>query len=507
MRLRNAAVILVLGLALLGAAPAVEPEATARAVARPEPAAAPHGRAADQAVPSGTVTSPDGLTHLTDRHGRVLRLRGLNRGKTDTVTEAHIAQLAGDGFGLLRLNIQWQKVEPHRGRYDTGYLSYLDRILGWADRHRVLVLIDWHQDVFGPAFGHNGIPAWATRTDGLPFEPNPDDWFTDYFQPAVQAAFTHLYDDADLRTAQTTVYAKVAATLRGHRSLLGYDLFNEPFGPVPGDPADPDDQINASAALERGRLAAMYRRLIDAVRSTDPDAWLFLEPTVLVGQGVPTSLPGFDDPRPGVDRIGYAPHYYDTAVESGADWNPASHFIDNYEAAIDAYPTAHRLPVLVGEWGPPQATTPGNAELMQRQVASMDRFAAGWALWYDCRAPNGGGYCAYDPHGNPAPGKQPAFTPYAPAVAGTPRTETYTPATRTYTLTLTANRTTRHTWTLLSLPTSAFPDGARLSVTGAGPVTVVDNGPGTARLLLPTAPPGATVRVTATPAHPRRPAP
>ncbi|KUL38880.1 endoglycoceramidase [Streptomyces sp. NRRL F-4489] len=493
---------LALAATVLCAVPAAAASGPAPGAKAPARVADRDGRAGAWPVPTGTVTAPDGRTLFTDRHGRVLRLRGLNLGKTDTVTERHLAEMADDGFDLMRLNIQWEKVEPRRGHYDTGYLRYLDRVLSWADRHRVLVLIDWHQDVFGPAFGHNGIPAWATRTDGLPFEPNPDDWFADYFQPAVQAAFTHLYDDPDLRAAQTAVYRKVATALRGHRSLLGYDLFNEPSGPIPGDPANPEDQIAASAALERGRLAGMYRRLITAVRSADPDAWLLVEPTVLVGQGVPTRLPGFHDPRPGAARLGYAPHYYDTAVESGADWDPSNHFIERYEAAIGPYPTAHRLPVLVGEWGPPQATTPGNAELFRRQVTSMDHFATGWALWYDCRAKNGGGYCAYDPNGDPAPGKEPAFTPHAPAVAGLPGTESYAPATRTYALTLTADRTTRHAWTLLTLPGTAFPHGARITVTGAGgPARVVvteAGGARQARLLLPSARPGSTVRVTAT---------
>ncbi|MEU3711203.1 cellulase family glycosylhydrolase [Streptomyces catenulae] len=496
---RRTAAILGLGLALLCAVlPTAGPAAAARA---PDGsgAAAVHGTpAADRPLPTGTVTTPDGRTYLTDRHGRALRLRGLNLGKNEKVTEKDLARLADDGFNLLRLTIQWERVEPRRGHYDTTYLSSLRQIMGWADRYGVLVLVDWHQDVYGPAFGHHGIPAWATRTDGLPFEPDPDDWFAEYFQPAVQAAFTHLYDDRDLRAAQAAAYAEVATALRGHRSLLGYDLFNEPFGPVPGDPTDPAARIRASATLERGRLAAMYRRLIGAVRTADPDAWLFVEPTVLVGEGVPTRLPGFTDPRPGADRLGFAPHYYDTAVEAGADWDPTSRFVERYEAAVGAYPAAHRLPVLVGEWGPPQAVTPGNAELFRRQVASMDRFAAGWALWYDCRARDGGGYCAYDADGRPAPGKRPAFAPYAPAVAGVPGSESYAPSTRTYTLTLTADRTTRRAWTLLSLPATAFPGGARVAVTGAGPAVVVHSGPGGARLRLPAAAPGATVRVTAT---------
>ncbi|QNA73500.1 glycoside hydrolase family 5 protein [Streptomyces sp. So13.3] len=504
MRLRRTATALAVSAALLGAGSlpaAAQAGQNARAQAarshQAAPvAAAPHRAAAP--VAAGTVTTPDGRTYLADRHGRALQLHGLNLGKTDTVTEAGIAELATSGFNLVRLNIQWQKVEPRRGHYDTAYLRYLGRVMDWADRYGVLVLVDWHQDVFGPAFGFNGIPAWATRTDGIPYEPLPgDDWFANYFQPAVGAAFRHLYDDADLRAAQAAAYTKVAATLRGHRSLLGYDLFNEPFGPFTGDPTDPATQIENSAAMERGRLAGLYRRLIAAVRTADQDAWLFVEPTVLIGQGVPTQLPGFNDPRHGSDRIGYAPHYYDTAVENGADWDPADGFIEAYEAVIRAYPAAHRMPVLVGEWGPAKATGSGNAELIRRQTASMRGFATGWALWYDCHAAEGGGYCAYDADGRPAPGKEPVFAAYAPAIAGTPGAEFYDPATHTYTLALTTTAVSRRAWTELRLPATAFPHGARVSVTGARGA-LVHQVAGEARILLPATPPGRHVTLTVT---------
>ncbi|WP_269853215.1 cellulase family glycosylhydrolase [Streptomyces sp. RPT161] len=414
-------------------------------------------------TPAGTVTT-HGRTYLADARGRALQLHGLNLGKTEAVTEPAVAQLAASGFDLMRLDIQWSRVEPRRGRYDTAYLHYLDHVLSWADRYHLLVLVDWHQDVYGPRFGGDGLPRWATRTDGLPFHHDPGDWFADYFQPAVQAAFRHLYDDPDLRAAQSAGYRTVALALRGHPSLLGYDLFNEPSGPFPGDPTDPRVQIAASAALERGRLAAMYRRAIAAVRAVDQRAWLFVEPTVLVGEGVPTRLPGFTDPRVGPPRLGYAPHYYDTAVESGADWNPGDGFIAAYQAAITRYPAAHRLPVLVGEWGPPSATTPGNAQLVSRQVASMRRFATGWTMWYDCRAAGGAGYCGYDADGRPAPGKQPAFWPYATAVSGTPDTELYDPAHHTYRLTATLRRTIGRAETQIILPSTAFPNGVRVSV-------------------------------------------
>ncbi|MFC8720514.1 glycoside hydrolase family 5 protein [Kitasatospora sp. NPDC057198] len=359
-------------------------------------------------VSAGTLA--DGRTAFTDARGRVLDLRGFNLDKYDETTEADLRELAENGFGLVRIAVSWARLEPSRGHYDRAQLDRLGRLLDWAGKYRLYAVVDFHQDVYGQYFlgGDGGAPAWATRDDGLPFTPDPADWFAGYFQPAVQAAFRHLYDDPDLRRAQADLYSTVARELRGKRALLGYDLFNEPFGPVDGDPADPAVLAAASAALEQGRLAAMYRRLITAVRGADRDAWLFVEPTVLVGQGVPTALPAFADPRPGPDRIGYAPHFYDTAVEAGQDWDPASGFVEDYTAAVTAYPAAHRLPVLVGEWGPPSAATPGNAELVRRQVAAMRTFAAGWTMWYWCRGT--GGYCALTPDGRPAPGYGPVFT-------------------------------------------------------------------------------------------------
>ncbi|MFI1523295.1 glycoside hydrolase family 5 protein [Kitasatospora cineracea] len=382
---------------------------TAAAVLGTVSAGPPADRGPFDARKVSATTLADGRTAFTDQRGRVLDLRGFNLDKYDETTEADLRELAAHGFGLVRIAVSWSRLEPAPGRYDRAQLARLGQLLDWAGKYRLYAVVDYHQDVYGQYFlgGDGGAPAWATRDDGLPFTPDPADWFAGYFQPSVQAAFRHLYDDPDLRRAQADLYTTVARELRGKRALLGYDLFNEPFGPVPGDPADPAVLAAASAALEQGRLAAMYRRLITAVRRVDRDAWLFVEPTVLVGQGVPTSLPAFTDPRPGRDRIGYAPHFYDTAVEAGRDWDPAGGFVEDYTAAVTAYPRAHRLPVLVGEWGPPSAATPGNAELIRRQVAAMRTFAAGWTMWYWCHGT--GGYCALTPDGRPAPGYGPVF--------------------------------------------------------------------------------------------------
>jgi len=467
----------------------------------PAQAAPTYGELARHGVefPSGLTTTADGRTLFTDDRGRALQLRGFNLDKYAEATEADLRSIADRGFTLVRLPISWTRLEPEQGRYDRAEFDRLHRLLGWADRYGLLAVVDFHQDVYGPKFGggDRGIPVWATRDDGLPFEADPDDWFAGYFQPAVQAAFRHLYDDADLRRAQTDLYTTVARELRGHRSLLGYDLFNEPFGPMDGDPSDPAALAAASAELEQGRLADMYRRLITAVRQVDGRSWLFVEPTVLVGQGVPTQLPAFADPRSGGARLGYAPHFYSTAVEAGQDWDPTDGFVENYTAAITAYPQANRLPVLVGEWGPPNSRTPGNAELVRRQVAAMSGFAAGWTAWYWCHG--SGGYCALDPEGRPAPGEEPAFGPYPTALAGVPVGERLRDG--SYSLDFTTTAPGR--WTELVIP-AEWVHGARLTVTGArGAVTDLRQPAagraGTARVLLPATRPGTAVTLTLSP--------
>ncbi len=357
--------------------------------------------------PTRTVTDAAGNTLLADRYGRALQLHGANLGKTGDITEKGVADMAAAGLTLLRYPIQWRKVEPTQGDYDEAYVEHLKEVLGWAETYGVLVMIDWHQDVFGPYFGENfgfdGIPAWATRTDGIEFERVPGNWFNSYWHPAVQAAFTHLWNDADLQQAQVDAWTYLADQLEGSPALLGYDLFNEPM-------------IKSEALL-----GEMYNRVIAGIRTVDQRSWLWVEPTVLVGEGLPTMLPGFDDPREGADRIGYAPHAYSTSVEEGGDWDTSSSFVTTYEAAITQYPRKHDMPVIVGEWGPASAgaTFPGNVQLVKQQIASFARFASGWAVWYACVNETGGGYCIFsDDDGHLDEDRGAAWRPYPLTLAG-----------------------------------------------------------------------------------------
>ncbi|MCI4043996.1 cellulase family glycosylhydrolase [Streptomyces sp. TRM75563] len=395
---------------------------------------------------------------LTDDRGRTLTLRGwnvedkANRGEDalTAITERHFRDLRANGFNFARLLVFWDDLEPRRGQYSERYLRRVERILDWARKHRVHVLIDAHQDVFGPAFGHRGIPEWATRTDGLPFTPNPDDWFSEYFEPAVQRAFTHLYKDPDLQRAQAAMWQVLAARFRDHPAVIGYDLINEPMGELRAG----EDLPTAARRIEAEHLTPMYNRLARAVRAKDRDTWIFVEPTPIVGEGVPTGLGRIQD-----RRTVYAPHFYNTAMEAGADYDPDAGWIEAYEDAVTAYPARYGMPVVVGEWGPLNNALPHMGRFYREAVASLNRYSSGWAGYVWCY---GGGYCAVDERGRFRTNKEQTATPYAPAVAGTVRSQVYDPGARTYRLAYRA--AARPGVTELSLPPSS--QGWRVTVTG-----------------------------------------
>ncbi|MGW0769207.1 cellulase family glycosylhydrolase [Streptomyces sp. NPDC002676] len=428
--------------------------------------------------------SQQDIPRLTDRQGRVLTLRGWNiedkahRGDQalSSITERDFRDMRSQGFNFARLLVFWDDLEPRPGQYSQAYLRKIGHILDWAARHDVKVLIDAHQDVFGPAFGHRGVPEWATRTDGLAFTPHPDDWFAEYFEPAVQRAFTHLYEDDDLQRAQARMWRALAGRFAHHPAVVGYDLMNEPMGEL----HEGEDLPAAARRIERDQLTPMYNRLADSVRSADRDAWVFVEPTPIVGEGVPTGLGRIDDPK-----VVYAPHFYNTAMEAGADYDPGAGWIETYEQAVTKYPKEYKVPIVVGEWGPPNSSLPNMNRFYREAMTSLGRYTSGWAGYEWCY---GGGYCAVDDSGAFRSNKELTAEPYAETVTGTIRSASYNATDGVYRLAYSAAPHGSGV-TELSLPPGTW------RITADGGARIVRRTSGTAWVV---AAPGSQVTVTVT---------
>ncbi len=399
-----------------------------------------------------TTEGTDGRVYIADEQGRALQFHGFNVKTGDPATDASdqlLADAAARGMDHMRLVVFWDHLEPAQGEFDEAYLDEIVAAMDRAERHGILVILDMHQDVFGEAFGSRGVPAWATRTDGLPYVPQ-DVWFLNYLQPAVQAAFEHLYEDPDLRQAQIDAWLHVVERVQDHPALFGYDLMNEPFGKIrPGE-----DLFSAAERVEREQLTAMFQRLTDAISAVDPDHWVFFEPPNLASLGIPTSLGEVRGPK-----VALYPHMYDPNIESATytpggvvEYDPA--FFATWAEATVVYTEQHPVPLLVGEWGIAQPDRPGMDAFVRDSLATLEQVGSGWSVFNWCR---GSGYCPLDASGADRPAIGQIFQPYARAIAGAPTASRWDPRARTLRVTFTDDAATGPTEIYLHGP--SYPDG------------------------------------------------
>ncbi len=73
------------------------------------------------------------------------------------------------GFNVIRLLIIWEAIEPEPGVFDENFFKKVDQIIEWAEERGIFVLLDMHQDLYGPAFGGDGAPVWV-KQDGHTFQ-------------------------------------------------------------------------------------------------------------------------------------------------------------------------------------------------------------------------------------------------------------------------------------------------------------------------------------------------
>ena len=178
---------------------------------------------------------------FVDEAGRQLILHGINTGgnpKSDTswADPKWFVHMRDWGYNVLRLQIEWSRLEPQYGKYDEAYLKQVDQQIAHAKANGIYIFLDMHQDLFGVKTGYDGAPAWATLDEGLSKGQGSELWQDAYFtSPAVHKAFDNFYankpgpDGVGIQDRFALAWQHVAQRYAGDSTVIGYDLLNEPY--------------------------------------------------------------------------------------------------------------------------------------------------------------------------------------------------------------------------------------------------------------------------------------
>ena len=377
---------------------------------------------------------------LIDGQGRIVIIHGfnmINKLPPYTLSAAGFREEDADiiqreGFNGVRVGVIYQAVEPSPGQYDDRYLDDIEKSVRMLAQRGIWSLIDFHQDAWGPTFKGQGMPEWATLTDGLATTPNPGFPAVYFTAPAISRAFDNFWENkpgpggVGLQDRYAAAWAHVATRLAKVPGVMGYELMNEPW---PGSPWAECRSKLGCPEFDR-KYSAFNTKMTQAIQQRDPNTIVFYEPNVLFDTAVPTYVP-----RPVTgSRVAFSFHPY-SRIARGL-------------GLADQYAALTGTALLASEWG---ATT--EVPLIKAIAKDMDDAMMSWLYWAWANKPGYlvvGGDLGDVSEGGPThgmvydlagPREEPNLhqgrldalaRPYPRAVAGTPMEFSFDPGTRVF---------------------------------------------------------------------------
>ncbi|MGE5403860.1 MAG: glycoside hydrolase family 5 protein [Candidatus Saccharibacteria bacterium] len=150
--------------------------------------------------------------------------------------EADYDKIKALGFNSVRYMIKWQNLfnDPYTLEENKDGWAWLDRNIRWAKQRRMYIILDFHCPVGG--FGTQSSGKWPIWSNNR-----------------MQISFVN-------------TWAKIAAKYKDERTVMAYDLMNEPA--LPGGPS--------SLSAYRG----LMNQAISKIREVDPDKLVIVEAAV-----------------------------------------------------------------------------------------------------------------------------------------------------------------------------------------------------------------------------------
>ena len=457
---------------------------------------------------------------ITDAEGRVVILHGWNM--VNKLPPYHPSALGfgeddarflrDEGFNTIRLGIIYKGLEPEPGRYEEAYLDRIAQTVEVLRRNGLLVLLDFHQDMYNERFNGEGFPDWAVQDDGLPAEPDQGFPANNIVMPALSRAYDNFWANRPgplglgLQDSYAAAWRHVAERFRGDPSLVGYNLFNEPW---PGTEWPACVNPDGCPRFDRDLLTPFHQRVIARIREVDQRAVVWYAPSLTFDFGADSNHGDTGDAR-----AGFAFNLYCLATVPGLSSGPPgpgqaegceeteSMTLENAQRQFEETGDA----LLMTEF----AATDDQATI-ERVADNADRHMVGWQQWAYfnedpcCERPQEG--VIIDPGKPPSPTnvKQAkldvSVRPYPQVVAGTPQSYGFDRQSKLFELEYSTARAGGGTLapgllTEVDVPPRQYPRGYRARVEGGRIVSETG-----ARTLQIVACPGAesvSVTVTAT---------
>lgn len=387
-------------------------------------------------------------TKFIDSFGRHIIFNGINyvdkNPNVNYITHdsaATFTRFRNWGFNCIRLGVIWDGVEPEPGKYDEKYLDKIQEQVNWATQNGLYVMLDMHQDLYSREFS-DGAPSWATLTDGLPHATGFI-WSDSYFMSeAVQHAFDNFWankpvsDGIGVQDHYAKMWQHVAKRFSGNKTVIGYDIMNEPFNGTQGTMILPvilteyaklyaeetgkvlSEQevmgiwsneesrfealknlqkkekyarvINSATELsqqfEKNELRAMYQRVGNSIREVDSTHILFLEHAYFSNTGIASGVERVNLKNGKPDSlVAYAAHGYDLLVDTKVNDAQSSERVEFIFSQINEVSKRANLPVLVGEWGAFSGDSEGNTTSARfiRQIFENFQFSNTYWAFYN----------------------------------------------------------------------------------------------------------------------------
>jgi endoglycosylceramidase len=349
---------------------------------------------------------PKKPVYFKDAKERICIYHGLNVSNySKTAPDCHpwqtredFARLKAWGFNTVRYLVFWHALEPEKSQYNKTYLAGVLQRMQWLEEFNVAVIIDFHQDLYSPKFGGNGFPDWTADDDGHSFKWQAP-WNLNYLAPAVMASYRNFWNNTYLHKRYVHMVEYVLQAVDTLENILGIDVMNEPFPPLPAKLSFKPESIHhlfsqiglipeirdCLAAYETEMLPGFYNRIKEMMEKNRFKTRLFFEPVIYTSAGLPSRLQFI-----ATDRAVYSPHYYDPFVYQKRPYGKIGKklmqktFLSRANEAYDFF----RTPLFFGEFGIGEAE--GFQHYLDDFLDLADKYGASWTYFtYDRGHPFG----------------------------------------------------------------------------------------------------------------------